>query len=263
MQLIPRYLVSNRSLLTANEAGFITEYRPVYNRQQQVYRGIDNVLQFKLLNSDQKPIDLSAYTPKFQAFDENDSLIIEHDGTQVLSQDGSTPIKGLFELTITENDLVNVKDQFLHYSVHLKDANNDSVITYSNSHFENDGVIKVSSGAYPGPRDTYSVTQFTEVTEDTSYWVSESMDAEPGINGNEALHTAAIYSDNYIGDVTVQATLDNQVINGTSWADLTTVTLDGTETTPTAINFYGVYAYLRFKTSADPAEKITKVLVRN
>ena len=76
MQLIPSYLVSNRSTLTANEAGFVTEYRPVYNRQLQVYKGIDNVLDFKLLNADQKPIDLSSYTPKFQAFDENNSLII-------------------------------------------------------------------------------------------------------------------------------------------------------------------------------------------
>ncbi len=54
MQLIPRYLVSNRSTLTANEAGFITEYRPVYNRQLQVYKGIDNVLDFNLINEDKK-----------------------------------------------------------------------------------------------------------------------------------------------------------------------------------------------------------------
>ena len=49
MQLIPRYLVNNKTTIVTNEAGFITEYRPVYTRQLQVYKGIDNVLDFKVL----------------------------------------------------------------------------------------------------------------------------------------------------------------------------------------------------------------------
>ena len=59
----------------------------------------------------------------------------------------------------------------------------------------------------------------------------------------------------------MQATLDNQVIGTTNWADVATITLAGTETEPTAVNFNGVYSYLRFKTTADPADKITKILV--
>ena len=61
MQLVPRYLVSNRSVVVANEAGIITEYRPVYQKHIQVYKGIDNVLEFKIINADQKPIDLRNY----------------------------------------------------------------------------------------------------------------------------------------------------------------------------------------------------------
>ena len=41
-----RYLVSNRIDVLANEAGHITEYRPMYSRNLQVYKGIDNVLEF-------------------------------------------------------------------------------------------------------------------------------------------------------------------------------------------------------------------------
>ena len=81
MQLVPRYLVSNRTHIVADVAGFITEYRQVYNRQLQVYKGIDNVLQFKVLNADQKPVEIVNYTPKFVAFDENNNMIIEKDGT--------------------------------------------------------------------------------------------------------------------------------------------------------------------------------------
>jgi hypothetical protein len=233
----------------------------VYSKQLQLYKGIDNVLEFKLVNADQKAISLTGYTAKFRAFDENNSLIIEHDGTQVTK--GGNNIKGVFKVTVTENDLLNVKEQFLKYSIYLVDSNNNNVITYTNQHFENNGTIKVNASANPGPRSTYSVSAFTQVTENTPYWISETLNAEPGINGNEALHTAVVYTDSYTGDVVVQATLDNQVTGTTSWADIATVTFTGSETEPKPVNFNGVYSHLRFKSTADPANKISKVLVRN
>ena len=61
-----RYLAPNRINILANEAGFITEYKPVYSRALQVYKGIDNVLEFKVLNPDQKPIVLNAVCTKPQ-----------------------------------------------------------------------------------------------------------------------------------------------------------------------------------------------------
>lgn len=268
MQLIPRYLVKNRTTIVANEAGFVTEYRPVYSRQLQVYKGIDNVLEFRVLNADQKPIDVSAYTPKFQAFDENKNLIITHDGVAIVGDD-SAATRGLFKVTVTANDLLNVKEQFLSYSIHLEDANGDNVITYTNSHFENNGTIKISAEAYPGPRATYSVVTFAEDSGvagvDDSVWISETITAEPGINGNEALHTAVVYTSAYVGDVVVQATLDNQITNDNTndWADIATLTFTGSETEPKPVNFNGVYSFLRFKASADPANKISKILVRN
>ena len=74
-QLIPRYLVNNRIQIIANDSGFVTEYRPVYQRQIKIYKNIDNKLQFRILNADQKPLSISGYTIKFNAFDENKSLI--------------------------------------------------------------------------------------------------------------------------------------------------------------------------------------------
>jgi redox-regulated HSP33 family molecular chaperone len=77
------------------------------------------------------------------------------------------------------------------------------------------------------------------------------------------LHTIAVYTDSYVGDVVVQATLENQVTGTTNWADITTETLSGSETEPTPINFNGVYTYLRVKATANPANTISKILVRN
>jgi hypothetical protein len=256
-----RYLVSNRIDVLANEAGHITEYRPVYSRNLQVYKGIDNVLEFKLINPDQKPLDVDRYTPKFVAFDENRNMIIERDGVNLQEGDSTAYTKkGLFSVTITENDLLNVKDQYLSYNIYLIDFDETKVQTYANEWFDSAGVIKVSSSAFPGPSASYSIDTFLE---DNNSWYSEAIDAQPGINGNEALHTAAVYTDSYAGDVVVQGTLENQITGTTSWADIATETLSGSETEPTPINFNGVFNFLRIKATANPANSITKILVRN
>jgi hypothetical protein len=276
MQLTPRYLVSNRTFLIADDTGFIVEYNPVYKRQLQIYKGIQNVLEFQLLNADQKPIDITKYlisdstnTPTivFTAFDENKRKVIEHQG-EIIFDDDSAINRGLFQVVITENDLLNLKDQYLSYNVYLQDDTGLPRLTYADSHFGMEGTIKLSSEAFPGPQASHSVTNFTKPSPDTTIeeWYSDPVSAQPGINGNEALHTVAIYTEGYNGDVTVEATLENLMDGNEAqdWAEIDTVSFDGSsEIEPVPVNFNGVYSYLRFKTNADPADTITKILVRN
>jgi hypothetical protein len=255
MTLTPRYLVKNRTTIITNDAGFITEYRPVYQRQLNVYRGISNVLEFRVLNADQKPVDLTGQVPKFQAYSEDKKLVITHDGVL-------TNINGLFKVTITENDLLNIKEQFLSYNVYLQ-SDTEQTLTYANSHFGNSSTMLINGDAFPGPLESKVITTFTETQVGSGSYVSEWISAEPGINGNEALHTAVIYSTGYAGNVTVEVSLDEQIINQSVWSVIKTVTLTGAETEPTPVNFNGVYSFLRFKATADPANKISKILVRN
>jgi len=261
MQLLPRYLCNNTTTVIADMAGFITEYRPVYSKQLQVYKGIDNVLEFRLLNADQKPVDITSYTPKFVAFDETNQMVLEKDAT--ILDDGSTITRGKFKVTVTENELLNLKQQYLSYNIYLVETDGDKVLTYSHTNFDNDAVIYVNARTFPGPQSSYSVTQFEQESPSVETWYSETVDAQPAINGNEALHTAAVYTSSYSGDIVVQATLDNQVTESTQWADVATLTFVGTETEPKPVNFNGVFSHLRFKADANPADKITKVLVRN
>ena len=142
MQLIPRYLVNNRTTIVANEAGFVTEYRPVYQRQLNIYRGIDNVLDFKVLNADQKPINIATHTPKFQAFDENNALVLELTGTLIVGDD-SAATRGLFKVNISESDLLNLTQQYLSYNIHLVEtATSNAVLTYADTNFGMSGNIK-------------------------------------------------------------------------------------------------------------------------
>ena len=261
MQLVPRYLVNNTTIAVANMAGFITEYRPVYSKQLQLYKGIDNVLEFKLLNADQKSVDITSYTPKFVAFDETGQMILEKDCT--ILDDGSTITRGKFSVTVSENELLNVKQQYLSYNVYMQETDGDKVLTYSHSNFDNDATIYVNARTFPGPRASYEVATFSQEGVGVDTWYSETVDAQPAINGNEALHTAAVYTSAYSGDLVVQATLDNQVTESTQWADIATLTFTGSEAEPKPINFNGVFSHIRFAVNANPADKVTKILVRN
>ena len=316
------YLLKNRVQLEANLSGYVTEYRSVYKKQVEITKGIDNTIEFEVRNQDQKPQSLIDYTPKFIAFDESQTMVVEKDGTvlddvttktmpadsssntttitltstagiavgqtvsgnnikdkTIVSQVTDTTVtinkassgvvtsgtvltfqsyfkKGMFSVTINENDLLNIKSQYLSYSVYLVKSDNSKTLTYTNTDFQSNGVIYVDDNTFPGPSATYSVNSFTNL-------ITEAIDAQPGINGNEALHTAAIYSDAYAGTIKVQATLDNQITSDNNWADISTVTLTGSETEPTPVNFTGVFNYVRFVASDDPTDKISKILVRN
>jgi len=263
MQLIPRYLYINQILLTANDSGFVVEYRPVYTRTIKVYKGIDNTIQFRLVNADQKPVRISG-TPVIVIFDEEKTKILEKNCT-VLDDASSTATKGLFEFTFTENDLLNIKQQYLNYNVYFEQADGTRNLTYSNRNFDSSGTIYLDGNAYPGPKASVSIKNFQTVGNE---WHAGSDDTDrieayPGLNGNEGLHTVAIYTNNYVGSVKIEATLDNQLDTPNNWSTVDTVVFSGTETEPVARNLTGVYRYIRFVATADPANSITQILVRN
>lgn len=262
MQLVPRYLVNDRINVVSNDAGFTVEYRPVYSRQLKVYRGIDNTIQFRMLSADQKPVSI-ADTVMIVVFDENNNLLVERPCT--VTDDGSTvATRGMFHVTLSENDLVNVKQQYLYYNVY-QSTNGINTVTYAERNFESAGIIYLSSSAFPGPKASKTISTFFNAGDS---WTAggpqgERISAEPGVNGNEALHTVAVYTDQYVGNIEIQVTLENQITEFTNWATVDTVAFDGTETEPTAVNFNGVVSFVRFKLDADPTDKVLKILVRN
>jgi hypothetical protein len=272
MQLIPRYLYNNRIDVVSNDVGFVVEYRPVYSRQIKVYKGVDNRIQFRMLNADQKPIDISGHVIEFQAFDDEKNQVLKYDAT--IQDDGSTAsTKGMFYVTVTENDLLNLPAQYLSYTVFDMQACDQKVVTYANGHFGACGTIYIDDCTSPTILPSLEVTNWLEVNEDTTVWVAGNDEltkicAQPKINKNEALHTVQFYTDaynsnGYVGNVKIQGTLDNQIDDQTNWFDVKTVEFVGTEERPVMTSFNGVYSYLRFEADADPADRLLKVLIRN
>ena len=255
MQLVSRYLATNHSVVVTDGFAGNVEYRKVYQRNIKIAKGIDNVITFEIKNSDHKPVSiLNTYTPYVEVFTEDDVLLKRYIGT---IKETSTPsYKGQFTINISDADTLNIDGLYLSYVVYLnKTSDATNTLTYADDQFGPSGVIELSGSAFPGPIDSKSVTTFLDD-------ISSVVDAEPHINSNEALHTAAIYSTGFAGTVKVQGTLGDNTSN--SWFDIATETLSS-PTTPHYVNFNGVFSNLRFVKTNDAGNvgTIDKILVRN
>lgn len=255
MQLVSRYLVSNRTVVVLDGfTGTNTEYRKVYQRNLKIAKGIDNTITFEIKNSDQKPVSiLNMYTPYVEVFTEDDTLLKKYTG--VIKETSTPNYKGQFTITISANDILNLEGQYLTYSVYLKDNTQTNTITYADDQFGIRGVIELNGSAFPAPIDSVSVSTFVDN-------ISSVVDAQPHINSNEALHTVAIYTTDYEGDITVEGTLGSS--NSTSWSTISTFNINNA-TQPVYHNFNGVFDYVRFKhtPASGNSGTIDKILVRN
>ena len=117
---------------------------------------------------------------------------------------------------------------------------------YSDSQYGVAGTIDVIGDAYGGPRPSEEPTNaFT------------ALDARPQFNSNAGLHTFAFYTTDFVGDITIEGSLDE---NLGSWVDVDTITLDNTPVS--YLNVTGVWSRLRVKQLANNTGTLDKVLYR-
>jgi len=239
----------------------------VYSRQIKIYKGVDQKIQFRMLNADQKPVRINGFVIVFEAWDDEKDQVMLKECTVL---DNGTDNKGLCYVTITENDLLNLPSQYLSYVVYVKETCDTSEITYTDRAFDACGHIYLDDCTHPTIKKSIEVNNFHV---ENSLWVagSDSMNritAMPKQNKNEAIHTVQFYTDaynsnGYVGNIKIQGTLDNQLTGTTDWYTIDTVEFDGTEVRPKIQNFKGVYSYLKFELDTDPEDRLTKILVRN
>lgn len=260
MQSISRYLVTNKvevvlDWILSDER----EYRKVYQRDLKVYKGVDNSIQFVVKNADQKPVDISGYTSAvFIAMYEGKELIRQ---PATIIDDGSAlDTRGKLTVSVTENDLLDIDHLHLSYSLYLVNSSDQVELTYADTQYGVCGNLIVEECAMPQPKSSIEISNFHDSGD---LKISDAKTAEPGINGNDALHTATIYAPTFSGDLVLQATLYDDLTSSTTWFDVETVTLNQ-EAEPTIVNANGVFSHMRFKydTTASTGT-IDKILLRN
>jgi hypothetical protein len=264
MQLTPRYLVKTKTNIVLDQAGHPVEYRPVYTKTLKVYKNIDNVLQFTLLNADQKTVELPG-DAVFVAFDQNNRLVLEVIG-ESLENDSNIRTRGLFSVTLASHDLINIPHQYLHYNIYFKTSAGKDLITYAGADLTTSGIIYLDGQAYPSPREPVVLDQFQ--TQNNQWVVTTESNTSPvRLGGSSAgnLNTVFFHTNSYTGTVEIQVTL-GEPNTVTGWSRLQTVTFTGAETEPTSVNIYGVFNNVRFVLSADPkplgAVQFEKIVIR-
>tara|TARA_B000000565_G_C23681263_1_gene338199 strand:+ start:17 stop:817 length:801 start_codon:yes stop_codon:yes gene_type:complete len=265
MQTVSRYLL--QQLVIANVSGFHGRNSKVYDRRLTLHRGVSNPITFTFKNEDQKAQDITSKTYEFNMIDsESKKAVITK--TLTILDDGSTvSTKGDASCTITEGDLLPLDAKFYNFSVREVKSDNSREITYADTGYAAAGTVEILDGAYPEFVPSTNVSTFT--SGGPLAFVSGNIDARPGINNNKALHTIAVYTQNFSGTLRVQATMSASP----SDSDFFDVTMDGEasasnsftdSTTVTNFNFTGVYHSIRFAwgNDTDNTGVIDKILYR-
>jgi hypothetical protein len=196
----------------------------------------------------------------FVAFDDNRRQIFEKE-CDVLDDGSTRNTLGVFTVTITDTDLLDVPQQYLKYNIYLTDNTGNKSITYANTDFSSAGIIYVDGTSYPGPTPNHLIDRFYHVED---YWVAGG-DATDSINvlsetaNTNVIHTIVVYPNGYTGTLTVQGTLDGSP--GINWFDIDVVNITGTELIP--LNFTGSYTFVRFKLDNDPTDNTPHIVLRN
>lgn len=272
MQLLPRYLLNNKIKVIVNEIGFITEYIPVHTRTLQLQRGIDNIIQFSLLNSDQKPIDI-AQTVRFVAIDSDDKIFLDLPCDTVPWID-STVRPGLYSVTIPREALRDIDPQYFSYWVKVIDYNDVETLTFTDTAFNCTAVGELKDSILQKPTPV-SIATFNAISKKSEYtsavnyiietWYTDPVSLTAGINSNNTLHSIMVYTNEYEGEVTVEATLDPDMADPNCiWSTIhEPIVFKGDECEPVFLNVVGSYNYIRFCAHADPTDKIPKIIVRS
>lgn len=258
MQLVPRYLVKNRINIISNTAGLVVEYSPVYQRTIRITKGVDNIVQFRMLNADQKPIVITG-TPVFVAFNDNLEKVMEIP-CDVMDDGSSTNARGMFSVTITDNNLLSIPQQYLKYNIYIIDNNGRKNVTYTNTDFTSNGVMFVDGMSYPEPVPSIEITSYFKIA-GSWYAGSDDIDSttiKPEIANSNGTHTVVVYPNGYTGNVTIQGTLDGST--GLNWFDIQTLDIVDE---PVYTNFTGTYTFIRFKLDTDPTTNTPRIVIRN
>jgi hypothetical protein len=190
------YLYDTHIGLVISDDNIIVDNRPMYQRTVIAHRGLTNAIYFNVTNRDRRPQDVTTSEASAVIFDPKERKRL----LSKLMEPTSTP--GRLKLTLAEGDLQNIRPGRYHMYVVYSPNGLDVLPFYAN---QDNGVrfdIEITQQALLSPVPTQEQTQLTEV--DSNTWVTSAFSGNQARNFNGALHTIAIYMDEYVGRLTIQ-----------------------------------------------------------
>ena len=259
MQTVSRYLINQ--LVIAYINGFTGRNSKVYDRRLTLHRGVSNPITFTFKNEDQKTQTITSKTYEFNMIDSESKKAVLTKTLTILDDGSTVSTRGDASCTITEGDLLPLDAKFYNFAVREVKSDGSREITYSDTGYAAAGTVELLDGAYPEFVPSTEINSFTSSGGPLQY-TSSAIDARPGVNNNKALHTIQIYPQSFTGKLIVQGTMASSPAD----SDFFTVTSStlSSASTPSTLNFTGVYHSVRFSWDNDPDNtgKIDKILYR-
>lgn len=259
------YLYKNIHNLYTDLVALNVGYRKMYARPLKLYKGIDNTFQLKLMNGDQKLINVVGQTLHWIMLDRNTAELKYHGTKTVEGSDNS-----LVVITVSEGDLEPINSGHYMYSTYLEDADGKQTILYGDSQYGATVPVEVVANAFPQVYPSTELSEFVNsdymnpANPDHSKYTS-AVNARPELNSkNNALHTVAIYSTGFKGTVYIEVTLDNGVTDVLRWSTYDEMSI-APEDAIRYINFTGVFTFVRFRyrPDTDNTGTLDKILYRS
>ncbi len=208
----------------------------MYANTLKLHKGVDNKLQFQLINQDQKPINVTGKELSFR--------IINDDETKLLFSKALTTVvalNGIVQLETIATDLLGIDSQFCHYTIEMSDGTTDlPVFVDQNSGVR--GKIQVIDGVMPNftPSNLINIPnhQLPTNTGPAVTYYSSIFSAREGFNV-----TAQVYFTNYSGTVQIQGSS----VADTDWYDIDSPATYTNKTECTSFNIIGYHPYMRVK----------------
>lgn len=222
----------------------------------RVTKGVTTEIHFFVRNVDRQPVVVA--TPRV--------VITTADGGTLLLEKTLVevdPVKAIWMLSLRAEEVVNWPMGSANFRV-LLDRADDHVELYTDRGYGQQGSIEVAAGPYPDVRAPL------EVTKDYFYPLDNRLftGALPGGMGlvvPSTLHGFALYGEEFVGDIIIQASLEDQPsVSDTDWFAATSITM--TEEFPITGAIYldaaGAFKWVRVVVNL-VSGNFTKVLYQN
>lgn len=230
-------------------------YRKVYNKNLKIYRSVDNKVEIRVKNGDQKLFDVGTQSLVF-------SLIAYDTQRLVMKKDCviRDPSKGIAYVELSRREMLDLENGFYHYSLYLEDRTdlsdsseqthtvNRRTPLYTDSQYDTLAVLEVAGDVMGDVEpsliiDKFSYSDPSKFGETTPLnYTSSIIDAQP-LN-HKSQHTFQFYSSNYQGTVTIEASLDEQGATPKKWTEVLTFSIDSALDYQ---NVQGKYNWFRIK----------------
>lgn len=252
MQLSSIYLYPNRINLYTNLDSWLSERnRSVYNRNLKIYRGVDNRLEFRVKNSDQKPQDVTGQFFVFTLMSrDTDKVAVRKDCQAESAEEGKIFVvlskaelegldAGYYEHSIAVESRTMLNDD--EYTVTLSSP------TYVDSQYGVMGVSEILDDLQGEPTPPTVIREFKRYVEpwhDEEYYDSGIMYTGSQLVEANSLHTLQFFFSNYTGKVSVQGSIDEGG-NPQTWSDIKTIEYIGAGAE--YLNVVGKFNFLRVR----------------